>query len=91
MSKIHAHILTPSNRDWVQRCLKEALPASKEKVNAELKKVIFEAYRNKTINDTDWDTFELETYVPLPAFLFPFLSLSLSRSAYSHRGDVQPS
>lgn len=78
------------NRDWVQRCLKEAAPASKDKVHGELKKVrltsfpgdesalskrdrhahatewtylqvIFEAYRNKTINSTDWSSIELES------------------------------
>lgn len=50
-------------RNWVQRSLKEALPANKGKVNQELKKVIFEAYRNKTIDLTDWDSFELESCV----------------------------
>jgi hypothetical protein len=58
-------------RNWVQRSLKEALPAHKDKVNQELKKVIFEAYRNKTIESTDWDSFELESFVPATASFVP--------------------
>lgn len=54
-----------ASRNWVQRSLKEALPINKDKINQELKKVIFEAYRNKTIESTDWDSFELESCVPL--------------------------
>lgn len=50
----------------MQRSLKEALPQNKDKVNQELKKVIFEAYRNKTIESTDWDSFELESCVASP-------------------------
>ncbi|CDZ97395.1 Leucine permease transcriptional regulator [Phaffia rhodozyma] len=48
-------------KNWVKQSLLEAAPENKDKVQAELKKVIFDAYRNKTIDTTDWSNLVLDS------------------------------
>ncbi|KAI0077733.1 hypothetical protein K474DRAFT_1684148 [Panus rudis PR-1116 ss-1] len=51
----------PQLKNWVARCLGQMTDANREEAQAELRKVIAEAFSNKTLWTTDWDGVQLQS------------------------------
>ncbi|AAW47009.1 hypothetical protein CNBN0160 [Cryptococcus deneoformans B-3501A] len=87
----------PELKAWVQNCLARATASNKDAVNNELKKVLFEAHAQGTINTTDWSKVELQalksqaqrtTYTPQPTYAVSSPALSASSSASTLTKDT---
>ncbi|KZT63646.1 hypothetical protein DAEQUDRAFT_733584 [Daedalea quercina L-15889] len=56
----------PPLKEWVARCLGQMTDANREEAQAELRKVIADAFVNKTLWTTDWGGVQLQSLLPKP-------------------------
>lgn len=56
----------PSLKQWVAKCLGQMTEANKQEAQAELRKVIADAFEKHTLWTTDWNGVQLQSLMPKP-------------------------
>ncbi|KAI0726722.1 SAC3/GANP/Nin1/mts3/eIF-3 p25 family-domain-containing protein [Fomitopsis betulina] len=64
----------PPLKEWVARCLGQMTDSNRDEAQAELRKVIADAFVNKTLWTTDWGGVQLQSLLPKPPPNFNQLS-----------------
>lgn len=57
----------PQLKDWVAKCLGQMTDATRTEAQAELRKVISDAFNSQTLWTTDWDGVQLQSLLPKPS------------------------
>jgi len=57
----------PQLKDWVAKCLGQMTDANRTEAQAELRKVISDAFNSQTLWTTDWEGVQLQSLLPKPS------------------------
>ncbi|KAA1468774.1 hypothetical protein DENSPDRAFT_794948 [Dentipellis sp. KUC8613] len=74
----------PPLKEWVARCLGEMTDSNRDEAQAELRKVIADAYTTKTLWTTDWNGVQLQSLLPKPMPTSSSLKRKLNEGTFSN-------